>query len=162
MQAGRRASLFVRLAAEVLDWALALATLCVGWLIWFALIAKRGKTPGKALLGVRIHDYATGDVASTKQVWLREIGWKSAIPLIASLLLGAVIDDDLAAALMSIYYLAGALSAVLDSERRAIWDHLSGTEVRKVSSVPPDEVEVWPGRDGSVDDLAPSRRSYMR
>jgi hypothetical protein len=73
-----------------------------------------------------------GRIARTRKVWLREIGWKWLIPVIASLLLDTIVNSGLVAALLAVYFLAGALSVVVNSDRGALWDHLGGTEVRRV------------------------------
>lgn len=55
MPAGvRPVSPWARLGAYLLEGLLLLVTLCVGWLIWAALIGGTGQTPAKRLLGHRV------------------------------------------------------------------------------------------------------------
>jgi uncharacterized RDD family membrane protein YckC len=152
---------WLRLLAELVDAALQVVTLCVGWLLWFVFVARRGQSPAKAMLGLRIHDSRTGEIASTGRVWLREAGWKLAFPGMASAGVALFTGDGLASALLGIYYLAGALSVLTDAEQRAIWDHLSSTELRKRGSVTPDDADggVWLP---ALDDIVPSRRTPIR
>ncbi len=81
-----------RLAAFLLDYLIIWLTAGVGWLLWLAIVARRGQSPGKALLGLRVTD-RTGRAASARLVWLREFGWDAAVGtllLVVLLLLGAV------------------------------------------------------------------------
>lgn len=81
-----------RLAAFLLDYLIIWLTAGVGWLLWLAIVARRGQSPGKALLGLRVCD-RTGRAASARLVWLREFGWDAAVGtvlLVVLLLLGAV------------------------------------------------------------------------
>ena len=55
-------------------------------MIWLALVAPRGQSPGKSLLGLHIYP-TTGEQAATGHVWLREFGWDAAIGMIAAALL---------------------------------------------------------------------------
>ena len=70
---------------SMLESVLQIVTLFIGWLIWFAIVAPGGQTPAKQLLNVYIIDHKSGRLASTRQVWMREIGDK----YVAVLLLGS-------------------------------------------------------------------------
>ncbi|MXV79798.1 MAG: RDD family protein [Chloroflexi bacterium] len=75
-----------RLGAFALDYLIIWLTVGVGWLIWLAIVAPRGQSPGKSLLGLHVIR-TTGVQAATRHIWLREFGWDLAIGLIAVLLL---------------------------------------------------------------------------
>ena len=80
------ASRWSRLGAFSLDYLIIWLTIGVGWLIWLAIVAPRGQSPGKSLLGLYIHR-VDGDQANASHVWLREFGWDAALGLIAIALL---------------------------------------------------------------------------
>ncbi len=84
-----------RLGAFALDYLIIWLTVGVGWLICLALVAPRGQSPGKSLLGLYIVR-TTGEPAAVRHVWLRECGWDAAIGIAAAALLallGAVADS---------------------------------------------------------------------
>ncbi len=86
------ATRWARLGAFALDYLIIWLTGGIGWLIWLAIVAPRGQSPGKSLLGLHIvrTDAAT---ASAGYVWLREFGWDAAIGVVSVgllVLLGAV------------------------------------------------------------------------
>ncbi|MYH74081.1 MAG: RDD family protein [Acidimicrobiales bacterium] len=53
------ASPWLRLGAMVLENFLVVVTLGIGWVIWALIIVRRGQTPAKSLLGLRVIDDAT-------------------------------------------------------------------------------------------------------
>ncbi|MDE2967038.1 MAG: RDD family protein [Chloroflexota bacterium] len=75
-----------RLGAFALDYLIIWLTAGIGWLIWLAIVAPRGQSPGKFLLGLYIHR-TSGEQAATRHVWLREFGWDLAVGLVAVALL---------------------------------------------------------------------------
>jgi len=75
-----------RLGAFALDYLIIWLTAGVGWFIWLAIVAPRGQSPGKSLLGLHIVR-TSGQLAATRHIWLREFGWDLAIGFIAALLL---------------------------------------------------------------------------
>ena len=75
-----------RLGAFALDYLIIWLTVGLGWLIWLAIVAPRGQSPGKSLLGLYIVR-TTGEPASIRYVWLREFGWDAAVGLAAIALL---------------------------------------------------------------------------
>jgi len=58
------ASIGKRIGAALLDSALYMVTLGIGWLIWAAMITGEGYTPGKRLLGMRVRRVDNGAPAS--------------------------------------------------------------------------------------------------
>jgi uncharacterized RDD family membrane protein YckC len=67
---GDLASRGIRLGASVLDWALAGLTLGIGWFIWFVIVARRGQSPAKQILRLRVVS-DRGGVPSRSVVLLR-------------------------------------------------------------------------------------------
>src|SRR5205823_1857137 len=57
----------------LLEGLLAVLTLFIGWLIWFAFQAPKARTPAKSLTGLYVINLETGRAATTGQMWLREI-----------------------------------------------------------------------------------------
>jgi hypothetical protein len=106
-----------------------LFTLGVGWFIWLAIVAPRGRTPAKQLLGVYIHDYATGERSTAGTVWFREVVCKHGIETVIGLLLVALLESWDAWNASALYGLIGG-AWVFAEGRRALWDHMAGTVVR--------------------------------
>ena len=73
-----------RLGGWALDWLIVTVTLGVGWLIWFLIVAQRGQTPGKQMLGMYIMR-EDGSRAGGWYTMLREI-------VVKILLFGTVIS----------------------------------------------------------------------
>ena len=140
-----------RFGAAVLDWVIPSFTFWVPWLIWFAIVARKGQTPGKQLLGIQIVR-ATGEAAGARRTWIREIVckwvlfyWLPMIPLIYVLafifwsLYGDQWADDDQAAGMALLYSAmvfahlifglASLWVLRDSRRQAVWDKIARTFV---------------------------------
>jgi hypothetical protein len=118
------------LGDEFLELALIVATLGVGWLIWFAIVARKGQTPAKSLVRVTVHDYGTGGVASVGKMWLREIVGKRLVPVGVGLVGFLVTGSEAAWGASEVYTLAAALLVVTTVDRRTIWDYIAGTTVR--------------------------------
>ncbi len=105
-----------RLGGYLVETALAGVTLGVGWIIWFIIVAPRGQTPAKQLLGMYILR-ADGTRAGGSSVWVREL-------LVKGLLFGI-----LAALTLYLAWLAAALWVLWDRDRQALWDKTAGTLV---------------------------------
>jgi uncharacterized RDD family membrane protein YckC len=104
------------------------------WLIWFVIVAPKGRSPAKQLLYVRILEYKTGRVASVGRVWIREVG--KLMPAIVAAV-DAIVSGSLEAApFFSLYYVAGGALIFFTRERRALWDLLAGTVVRYQGGAP--------------------------
>ena len=80
------ATRWARLGAFTLDYLIIWLTVGIGWLVWLAIVAPRGQSPGKALLGLYILR-TDSKQAATRHVWLREFGWDAAIGIISVALL---------------------------------------------------------------------------
>jgi uncharacterized RDD family membrane protein YckC len=119
--AGRRR----RLVAALVDHILVVVTLGVGWLIWFAFAAWRGRSPGKQLLGLYVLR-SDGTPAGGAPMWLREIGVKwFGFGLALPAVLGLVGQQEL----MLLAWLGAPAVCLWDPDRRCAWDWLAGTFV---------------------------------
>ena len=106
-----------RLSGALLDALVLILTLYVGWLIWFVIVAPRGQTPGKQMLGMYVMR-EDGSRAGGGYGWLREI-------VVKQLLFGSVIS----AVSLGIAYLLAALWCMWDRERQCLWDKVTSTYV---------------------------------
>jgi uncharacterized RDD family membrane protein YckC len=66
------ASIGQRIGTCFLDVLITIFTLVIGWLIWLAIVAPKGQTPGMSLLKIRCVD-ETGATASAGRMWLRQV-----------------------------------------------------------------------------------------
>jgi len=111
-------------------------TLFVGWFIWLAIVAPKGQTPAKQLIGVVILDNVTGKIASTGQVWQREVLGKLVPSIVLSIIGFIALDGQNGSNLSSLYSIAGGISLLADKDDRAIWDRIANTRVaREVTAV---------------------------
>lgn len=99
-----------RLGGYALDVLLTIVTLFIGWLIWFIIVAPRGQTPGKQLLGMYVMR-EDGSRAGGWYMWLREFVVKG---LVFGVLI-ATITGGLA-------WVVAALWCLWDRERQCLWD----------------------------------------
>ena len=103
-----------RLGAYLLDCLLLVVTLLVGWLIWSIIVWRRGQTPAKQLLKMRVVDRKTLTGATGWKMFARELPCKWAVGFVAgATLLGYVLYFWL----------------LWDGERQEIWDKMVDTIV---------------------------------
>lgn len=69
-----KASLQHRFGQLLLEIALVIVTLGIGYLIWFLIVLGRGQTPGKQILKLRVYDATTGMPAKWGHMFIRELG----------------------------------------------------------------------------------------
>jgi uncharacterized RDD family membrane protein YckC len=81
----RMASVGRRFAGYLLEIALIIVTLFIGWAIWSLIVWSRGTTPGKQLLGMRCVYLATSERATWGRMFLREFVGKFLIMSVISL-----------------------------------------------------------------------------
>lgn len=105
-----------RLGGYLLNLVIFIFTIGVGWFIWFAIVAPRGQTPGKQLLGMYIIK-ADGTRAGGGYTWVRTI-------LVRGLLTIAI---DMVT--FSIYGLLAQLWCIWDREHQCLWDKIAGTRI---------------------------------
>ncbi len=113
----KAASLGRRVAAYLLEVALVLLTLVVGYLVWLSFSLRHGQTPGKQLLGIRVIR-ADGSPSGWGWTFVREIIVKTGI-------IGLGVDS-LTFGLGSIF---DGLWAFWDRDRQAIHDKIVKTVV---------------------------------
>jgi uncharacterized RDD family membrane protein YckC len=104
------ASPWKRLGGYTLDAALAFVTLGFGWLVWAAIVAAKGQTPGRQLLGMRVVAIRDG----------RPLSWASMVFLRG--LVGGFVAS------MAYTFTLGVLAFM------PLWDRNNQTVVDKVSS----------------------------
>lgn len=80
-----------RLGAAIIDQILLMVTLVIGWLIWAAVTAGSGQTPGKKLLGMRVINQNTKVPVSVGTMLLRGIVGGLVAGLVFPLTLGVLI-----------------------------------------------------------------------
>ena len=121
-----------RLAGAVLEIALFCLTLAIGWIVWYLIVARRGQSPAKRLLGMRVvrEDGAAAD-----------LGWMLVRDLVVRVVaLGAVdaglvgiLGETAGGALSGLVVVAAALWCVWDARHRCLWDRVVGTRVIRVA-----------------------------
>lgn len=131
---GEKANLFVRWVALVLDplIAVVLYFLAIGifgsisenlgvvvavilplvYIIWFLSLLRKGRTPGKLLLGLQVVHHQTGEIPGFGKMFLREI-------------VGRFISG--------LFFGVGYFWAIFDKNGQAWHDKIAGTVVLKVS-----------------------------
>ena len=143
----RTATVGRRAGGYAIDYVVQIGTLGIGWLIWFAIVAPRGQSPGKQILGLYImRDDATR--AGGGYTWLREYLVKGLLVLgllgFAFLIVAVIVDlsDFPGSAVPAFYFdspglvliqlgapgLTGLLLAI-DPQRQALWDKIAKTHV---------------------------------
>jgi len=100
-----------RLGAALLDGLLIIVTLVIGWLIWWVLLWKKGQSPAKSILKMRVIKADTGVCVTTGEMAIRE--------LVGKWLLGVV----------PLYGLIDALFVLIDERAQALHDKIAGTLV---------------------------------
>ena len=112
-----------RLGGWALDWLIVTVTLGVGWLIWFLIVAQRGQTPGKQMLGMYIMR-EDGSRAGGWYTMLREI-------VVKILLFGTVISVISGATngVGGLLWIPAALWCTWDRERQCLWDKVTSTYI---------------------------------
>ena len=102
-----RATTVDRVLAAVLELGLFVLCFGVGWLLWWVVLWDHATTPAKAVLKLRIVDAQSGLDATSGRMALHELLAKLLVPLV--LVTGAV--------------------ALVDDDRRGLWEHLTRTAV---------------------------------
>ena len=113
-----------RLGGYVLDVLFQAVTFFIGWLIWFAIVAPRGQTPGKQLLGMYIVR-EDGTRAGGGYTWLRELVIKGIVFAVVS----AVVSVAAQAPVGSLLWVIAALWCLWDRNTQCLWDKIGRTYV---------------------------------
>ena len=106
-----------RLSGALLDSLILILTLYLGWLIWFVIVAPRGQTPGKQMLGMYVMR-EDGSRAGGGYGWLREI-------VVKHLLFGSIVSTIT----LGFGILLAAVWCTWDRERHCLWDKVTSTYV---------------------------------
>lgn len=101
------ASYAQRAGAAVLELLLFGVTLGAGWVVWWITLWDSGRTPAKAVLHLRVARLSDGRPPTVGRMALHELLTKLLVPL--ALITAAV--------------------ALVDDQRRSLWDHVTGTIV---------------------------------
>jgi uncharacterized RDD family membrane protein YckC len=109
------ASIGQRIGTFFLDSLIGTFTLFIGWLIWFAIVAPKGQTPGMSLLKIRCVN-ETGATAGAGKMWLRELVYALLVYVLVSSFIG-------------IAWLVGYAWAFWDKDRQTLHDKMAGTFV---------------------------------
>jgi uncharacterized RDD family membrane protein YckC len=141
-----------RLGGLVLEIVLLVCTLGVGWLPWWIIVWDDGQTPAKSVLHTRVVRARDRQLPGFGHMALREAVGKG-IPGVAGLVGLYLLGDgsSLARFLIaaSLAWLAmSGVAALLDSQRRALWDMFAGTIVVLDPEVSPTDEEVSPSAEG--------------
>lgn len=75
-----------RFGKELLELVLLIVTALVGWLVWSLVVYRRGQTPAKQLLGMRVFNTQQGRVASWGTMFVRELVLKTIVGYLTGLL----------------------------------------------------------------------------
>jgi uncharacterized RDD family membrane protein YckC len=103
-----------RLGAHLLDAALVVVTLLLGWAVWSLIVWARGQSPAKQLLGMRVIRVETGRPAGWGRMFLREIPSKLLIGFVAG---------------VTVIGLVGYFWLTWDDRRQELWDKMCDTVV---------------------------------
>ena len=112
-----------RLGGYVVDSIVFVLSFGIGWLVWLLLVAPRGQSPGKQLLGMYIirND---GTRAGGAYTWVREL-------IIELLLFGGVfaVLGAMTGGAGQVLWVIPALWCVWDAERQCLWDKVASTYI---------------------------------
>lgn len=112
-----------RFGAALLESALALVTLGIGWFIWWLTLIGRGLTPARQILGLRIVDAKNMLPVSNSQVFLRGF--------VVYFLAFSALTSALSLVMFGAGWLFTIVSALLvfRSSHQTLWDQITGTTV---------------------------------
>jgi len=85
----------------------------IAYFIWFLTLLRKGLTPGKKLLGLRVVNQQTGEIPGFGKMFIREI-------------FGRILS--------ALFFSLGYIWALFDKNSQALHDKLAGTVVLKASS----------------------------
>ena len=117
-------------------------TFVVGWLAWWIIDWDSGRSPAKSILHTRVVRADTRELPGFGRMALREVVGK-AVPAGAGLLGLLMLGDGSSAARFLVaaalaWYAMSVVAALLDDQRRALWDMFAGTIVVLDPDVSPD------------------------
>jgi uncharacterized RDD family membrane protein YckC len=100
-----------RFGALLLETVLVIVTLFIGWIVWSIILWKKGQTPAKSLMKMRVVKLDTGLAADTGTMVMREV--------VGKWILGVV----------PFYSVVSAVIVLTDEKSQGLWDKIAGTVV---------------------------------
>jgi uncharacterized RDD family membrane protein YckC len=107
LDAYERATAVDRVLAAAIELGLFVLCFGLGWLLWWVVLWDHSTTPAKAVLKLRVVDARTGAHASSARMAAHELLAKLLLPLV----------------------LVTAAIALVDDDRRGLWEHVTRTAV---------------------------------
>ena len=117
-----------RLAGAVLDIALFVLTLGLGWVVWYLVAARNGQSPAKRLLGTRVIR-EDDSVATLGWMLIRDLAVRVIAFGAVDRLLVAALGEGTGGALTSLLFIVAALWCVWDARHQCLWDKVVRTRV---------------------------------
>jgi len=106
-----------RLGGALLDGLLQVLTLWIGWLIWALIVAERGQTPGKQLLGMYMMRSGGTRAGGAFHYFFRDGVVKGVLFTLLTLVTLGIVG------------LLAALWCLWDKNHQCLWDKVAGTYV---------------------------------
>ena len=112
-----------RFGAALLESALAIVTLGIGWFIWWLILISKGLTPARQILGLKIVNAKTMQPVSSSQVFLRGF--------VVYFLAFSALASALSLVLFGAGWLFTLVSALLvfRANHQTLWDQITNTTV---------------------------------
>jgi uncharacterized RDD family membrane protein YckC len=112
-----------RFGAALLESALAIVTLGLGWFIWWLVLISKGSTPARQILGLKIVNAKTMQPVSNSQVFVRGF--------VVYFLAFSALASALSFVLFGAGWLFTLVSALLvfRASHQTLWDQITGTTV---------------------------------
>lgn len=114
-----------RLSGNLLDYVIFSLTAGIGWLIWFAIVAPRGQSPGKALVSTYVMS-EDGSCAGGWYMWGREV------------LVKWLLFYFLGIATYGVALVVAAFWCLWDDDKQCVWDKIMSPYVAHSPDGPPD------------------------
>ena len=118
-----------RLLSILLDALLAVVTLGIGWVIWFAVIAKHGQTPAKRIMKLQVVTENTTTTVTAGVMWVRTVVIGVVLSVIASIIDGGA--EGSANNIVSLITFIDALF-IFSATRQRLVDRILKTQVLDV------------------------------
>ena len=121
-----------RLAAFTLDIVLFWVTLGVGWLLWYLVLAARGQSPAKQIVGIHVA-YEEGNRVGFWGMLQRD--WVLRGFVVGGMFVIVLRFEPSAAWLIGLLFAIAALWCTWDEARQCLWDKVLGTYVVRTKAV---------------------------
>jgi len=112
-----------RIGGYLLEYALVIVTLGIGWFIWWLVLLGKGLTPARSILGLRVVNAKSGELAPSGQVFVRGF--------IVYFLAFSALSTGLSIVLFGTGWIFTIVSALLvfRASRQTLWDQITGTTI---------------------------------